>query len=671
MSGVDRDVRPLTRAPIPADTERVFSPLTPVALRRLGAAVGCVILAELAVTVLLGRGLGGPALVPYPDLVGDVAIVAAAGLLTAQRPTNPIGWLLATFAALGATQNLGSVYGVRALRFPGEHLIGGPLALSLGDSLWIPAMFVPLTLLPVLYPDGTLPAPWWRWVNRIATVGMVLATVVAATDTGSARDDIAGGRPIATLPHGIAMTLGVAAGVSLAGAAVLSIGGLLGRIWVAERPQRQQMLWLITTALIAVPALFVTQGHWLFALALALVPLAVAVGVLRYQLLGIEIAVRRILVYGLLTVIVVGIYGGVSAFVSAVVPTGPEPKVIAAAAVAIVLSPVRDRLQRMVDRLVYGARHDPLSAVREVGAHVATMIGDPLAGVVRAVADAIRSPVTIVDPTGTVLTTTGESTGRTVTRTLSVGGAPVGDLVIALPPGESGLGPADERMVDALAVPVAIVVHANRLNLDLTTARARLLEATAMERARFRADLHDGLGPSLSGVALGLQAVQQSVASRPDRAAVILARLHTEVGSAVEEVRRIIDALAPVALDGRSLDVAIRDRVTAASLASGLTFDVGVTALPELDAEVAAAAYRIADEAIANVLRHAQATHCVVRLSAAEDLRVEVHDDGRGYVAARPGGIGLASMRQRAERLGGYFEASGEGGGHVVVRLPL
>ena len=666
-----QDVRPLTRELVPADTERVFPPLTPAALRRLGAAIGCVVLAELVATVLLGRGLGGSALVPYPDLVGDVAIVAAAALLTTQRPTNPIGWLLAAFAALGATQNLGSVYGVRALRFPDEHLPGWALALSLGNSLWIPALVLPLTLLPVLYPDGILPRPWWRWVNRAAIVGMVLATLVAATDAAAARDDIAGGRPIATLPPGIAMALGVAAGVLLAVTTVLSIGGLFGRIWAAERPQRQQMLWLITTALIAVPALFLTQGHWLFALALALVPLAVAVGVLRYQLLGIEIAVRRILVYGLLTAIVVGIYAGVSAFVSAVVPTGPEPKVIAAAAVAIALSPVRDRLQRLVDRLVYGARHDPLSAVREVGAHVATMIGDPLAGVARAVADAVRSSVAIEDAAGTVLTTTGEIIGRTVVRTLSVGGAPVGELVIALPPGESALGAADERLVDALAVPVAIVVHASRLNADLTVARARLMEATATERARIRADLHDGLGPSLAGVALGLQAVQQSVATRPERAAAIVARLHTEVESAIEDVRRIIDALAPVALDGRPLDVAIRDRVAAASLASGLIFDIGVTDLPELDAEVAAAAYRIADEAIANVLRHAQATHCVVRVSAAEDLRIEVHDDGRGYVAPRPGGIGLFSMRQRAERLGGCFEASGDGGGHIVVRLPL
>jgi signal transduction histidine kinase len=650
-------------------------PLPSSLSRRLGPAVGAFVIAELVATVLLGRGMGDNlALVPYPDLVGDLAIVAAAALLTRLRPANPIGWLLVTFAALGATQNLASVYGVRAYRFPAEHLVGGPLALSLGNALWIPAIFVPLTVLPVLYPDGHLPASWWRWVNRAAVAGMAIATVVAATDAGSARDDVAGGRPVTTLPSTVAMVLGVTAGLLLAAATVLSVGGLFARIARSQRPQRQQMWWLVTTALIAVPALFLTQGHWLFALALALVPVAVVVGVLRYRLLGIELAVRRILVYGLLTAIVVGIYAGASAFVSALAATGPAPAVIAAAAVAVALSPVRDRLQRVVDRLVYGARHDPLAALERVGAHVAAVADEPLAGVASAVADALRSPrVTIVDPAGHALATSGTDAvaGTVVTRALSVGGADVGELIIALPRGERVLATADQRVVDALGGAVAGVVHAQRLNRDLDAARARLVEATSTERARVRADLHDGLGPSLSGVALGLQAVQHSIGTRPARAAEIAERLHTEIAHAIEEVRRIIDALAPVALDGRRLDAALHDRAVAAELASGMRVDLRVAELPELPEETVIAAYRIVDEAIANVLRHARATHCVVRVSVEDELRIEVHDDGRGYATARPGGVGLGSMRRRAERLGGTFEASGEGGGHVIAWLPL
>jgi hypothetical protein len=359
-------------------------------------------MAELIATVLLGRGLGGgSAVVPYPDLAGDVAIVVAAALLTTLRATNPIGWLLLAFAALGATQNLASVYGVRAVTFPSEHLSGGSLGLSAGDSLWIPALFVPLTLLPVLYPDGKLPAPWWRWVNRAAIVGMLLATIASATSAAAARSDVPGGRPVAELPSNVALVIEWAGGVLLGVATLIAVGGLFVRIGRAKWPQRQQMLWLVTTALVAVPALFVTQGHWLFAIALALVPFAVVVGVLRYRLLGIELAIRRILVYGLLTALVVGIYAAVSAGISVLVPT-PVPAVAAAAAVAVALSPVRDGLQRVVNRLVYGDRHDPLAAVRHIGAQISALSVDPLAGVVEAVAGSVRaSHVAVRTPAAT------------------------------------------------------------------------------------------------------------------------------------------------------------------------------------------------------------------------------------------------------------------------------
>ncbi len=646
----------------------------PVLLRRLGFAAGAAVLAELAATVLCGHGLGGAAMVPYPDLTGDVLIVVAAVLLTSQRPVNPIGWLLLAFAALGATQNLASVYGVRAFMLTGQGWPFGPLALSLGDSLWIAALFLPLTLLPVLYPDGHLPAPWWRWVNRAAVTGMVLATVVAATDAGAARDDVAGGRPIAVLEPGPARTIGVTAALLLAPTVVLSVGGLLRRSWTAPSPQRAQMLWLLTTALIAGPALFLTQGHWLFAVALALVPLAVTVGVLRYRLLGIELAVRRILVYAVLTAFVVGIYAATSALISALVPAGPEPAVVAAAAVAVVLSPVRDRLQRLVDRLVYGARHDPLAAVRQVGTEVSVVSADPLGGVLAAVASSVRaSYAAVVDPAGVVVAATGtpDPTRHNV-RALSIGGEHLGDLVIAAAAGERALAGPDQRIVDALAVPVAMVVHADRLNRELAAARQRLVAATEAERARLRHDLHDGLGPSLSGVGLGLEALQRLAMTDADRAAQITIRLRTEVAQAVDEVRRIIDALAPGAVEQAGLIDALRRRATAAMDASGITIDLSVAAdLPGLPDATVAAVYRIVDEATTNVLRHAGATRCVIRISAGAELTIEVHDNGRGWAGPRPGGIGLTSMRRRAEQLGGTFTATGHDGGHILVRLPL
>jgi hypothetical protein len=134
--------------------------------------------------------------VPYGDLAADAGIVGAGLLLTLARPRNPIGWLMLTFAWLGATQNLGVAYGIRATL---EHRPLAGLGLSVGESLWVPAMFLPVTVLLVLYPDGRLPARWWRWVNAAALAGMAALTVALALAPDTGADDVAGGRPIVAL----------------------------------------------------------------------------------------------------------------------------------------------------------------------------------------------------------------------------------------------------------------------------------------------------------------------------------------------------------------------------------------------------------------------------------------------------------------------------------------
>ena len=209
------------------------------------------------------------------------------------------------------------------------------------------------------------------------------------------------------------------------------------------------------------------------------------------------------------------------------------------------------------------------------------------------------------------------------------------------------------------------------LNTELEDARRHLLDATQAERNRLRRDLHDGLGPSLSGVALGIEAAQAALGSNPARTAQILDRLRAEMIGTVEEIRRIIDGLRPPALDSLGLVGALRTH--AAHSADRMAVDVIVDAeLSPLDPEVEAAAYRIALEAVTNARRHAAAGHCTVRLSTQDDqLRVEVIDDGHGLPAALRDGVGLSSMRHRAERLDGELDVrSGSGGTTVVARLP-
>lgn len=230
---------------------------------------------------------------------------------------------------------------------------------------------------------------------------------------------------------------------------------------------------------------------------------------------------------------------------------------------------------------------------------------------------------------------------------------------------------AESRLLAALALQVAVVVRAVGLTEALEAERDRVVAATATERDRLRGDLHDGLGPSLSGVALGLQALSDTVGAG-DRAAsgALLERIRDEVGIAVTEVRSIIDGLRPTALDRLGLTDAIRRH--ASTVSATVPVRVDAADLPALPPTVENAAYRITTEALTNVARHARAQEVQVTLSATDSvLELTVSDDGCG-VGTAAAGVGLTSMRRRAETLGGRLGLdSGPDGTTITATLPL
>ena len=418
---------------------------------------------------------------------------------------------------------------------------------------------------------------------------------------------------------------------------------------------------------------------WLYDVGLVAIPAAVAVGVLRYRLLGVEVVIRRTLQFAVLTLLVVAVYAAATAAMSALVSDATGSRVVAAAAVALVLLPLRDRLQTWVDRLVYGARRDPLGAIQQVGASVSAVTADPLPAVTASVADAVRaSYVVITDAGRNVLAETGtDRGGARLAYPLIVAGQQVGELVICPARGESAVSAADARVIATLVAPVAAIVHAAQLTERLATAHERTLAAAQQERSRIRRDLHDGLGPSLSGVALGLEAVQAALPDDTETAAKLTARMRTEIVGAVEDVQHIIDELRPAALEEVGLVQALRERAAslAARSASGIVIQVRaaepVSGLPE---QVEIAAFRIAEEAMTNVLRHARASRCEVCVEVGDVLVLSVSDDGVGLPGqTRPDGIGLTSMRQRATDLGGDCTVGPADPSGVIVRarLPL
>jgi signal transduction histidine kinase len=244
-------------------------------------------------------------------------------------------------------------------------------------------------------------------------------------------------------------------------------------------------------------------------------------------------------------------------------------------------------------------------------------------------------------------------------------------LAVDVPLGRQ-LSSLDLALLSDLAHYAAVLVRSERQGTQLRESRSRIVNGREEERRRLRRDLHDGLGPSLAAIVLTLNAAQ----SRTDgeQRSALLAHAREEVRQAIAEVRRLVDDMRPPAIDEVGLLGAVRQRATA--LSGALTFEVeGPDPMPDLPAAVEVAAFRIASEAMTNVVRHSGATRCRVNMSVNGRFELAVIDNGHGVgrSPATDGAVGWASMRERAAELGGRctFSIRPEGGLLVQATLPL
>jgi signal transduction histidine kinase len=294
---------------------------------------------------------------------------------------------------------------------------------------------------------------------------------------------------------------------------------------------------------------------------------------------------------------------------------------------------------------------------------------DVLPAVVRTVAESLRLRYVAVELAGELAATSGRrGPGTLAAVPLTFQGEQLGRLLCETrAPGER-FGPADLRALRELARHIAVAAREVMLTRDLLRSREQLIRAREEERRRLRRDLHDGVGPSLAGIALGLDSARRALRSDPAAAEQTLRELRRATQESVAEVRRLARDLRPPALDQFGLLGALREQ------AQRLGGDLELPAeLPELPAAVEVAAYRIASEALTNAARHAGAGACRVRLSLNGGLRVEVDDDGIGVPDGYVAGVGIASMRERAEELGGGLrvERRAPSGTRVLATLPL
>jgi two-component system NarL family sensor kinase len=638
-------------------------------------ALFAVVVAEAAA----GSALGAAAGMTPSDLVDAFVVTnlviglscGVAGVLIAwQRPANPVGWLLLGAAVCQSTSGVAVTLGMVGVGDGWPEPVLRTLA-ALAACAWplSVAVFLPLAL--IRFPDGLLPGRLWRAAAWLTLPSGILFTLSSGTGPEPVGPP---GRQVQAwfvLPgYADLAPLWTVSELLILLVFGLAAVGLAVRYRRGDEQRRRQLLWLVL-AVVAVVVMLVPWGLFgagpiLQLLALALVPAAITIAVLRHQLLDIRLVLSRTLVYALLTAAVLAVYTGLIAVAGgAVGGLGLGGSVLVTLLIAVAFDPLRRRLQRLADRALYGDRADPVRALARMGEQL-TGTGELLG----AVCEALRLPAAAIVQDGVQTASHGEAE-RYEPVPLVYQGEQVGELLVGIRRGQRGLDRADRVALEVLAAPLAVAVHATTLSAAVQRSREQIVAAREEERRRLRRDLHDGLGPTLTGISFQADAAGNLIGSDPAAAARLLVALRAAATGAIADVRELVHALRPAALDELGLVEALR------RFAAQLGPQVVVHApaeLPELSAAVEVAGYRIAVEALTNAARHAGGP-IELRVGVDGALQVQVVDHATGSGPWVPG-VGLTSMRERAAELGGTVEVgprpgTDDPGGRVLARIPL
>lgn len=628
---------------------------------------------------------------------------AAVGVVVAsRRSANPVGWLFLGAASSFALQDFARQYAVYGLLTePGALPAAGAMAWF---AIWPGGLgaILMLLILPLLFPDGRPASPRWRpvaWLIALVSATMLLLyTLTPGTVYGTGIANPLGVealRPVQGLLDGVFI-------VQFVGLLLVSVSSLVARFVRSTGEERLQLKWIMYAAsaslvwvLVNYPieAAFPSLFAVLDALVFSSVPVAAGVAILSYRLYDIDLVINRTLVYGAMTACVVGIYVLVVGYLGALfrVDDNLAVSLVATGLVAVLFQPLRGRVQRGVNRLMYGERDEPYAAVSRLGERLeAALEPDAVPStIVETVREALKLPHAAIalprEDALEIVAASGEPPGGPPTDPLvlplSYGGETVGQLLLApWGPGE-GFSASDRRLLDNLARHAGVALHGVRAINDLRRSREGLVLAREEERRRLRRDLHDELAPTLAALGLTAATVGELIPTNPEEAASANEKLRGAIRATVGDVRRLVYDLRPPALDELGLVEAIKERATRNGAgAEGPRVTVEAPeALPPLPAAVEVAAYRIVQEALTNVSRHARASTCYVRFAGPDGraLEVEVTDDGVGLPNRPEGGVGLSSMRERAAELGGVCEigpaSNGEArsGTRIFARLPL
>ncbi len=650
---------------------------------------------------------------------------ATVGALVASRvPGNPVGWLLlgsalaytlaTTVTGLPAPGTGGPAWYVAAADLAGQPLYTAGLALGF------------LTLL--LFPTGSLPSRRWRWAGWLIAVGWLLFAV--GQTFGPARlPDFDAANPAAVAgAAGRALSALQAGQVLAVAGGVLACISLIVRFRRSENVVRKQIEWLAYAAAVVVAGVIANVAlgavpqtlnvnnyeNGVISLALAGIPVAMGIAILTRRLYDIDVIVNKTLVYGSLAVFITAVYValvvGTGRYVGQQGDAGFGLSILATAVVAVAFQPVRERVQHLANRLVYGKRATPYEALSTFADQLgATMPAEELlpqlARVLAGATGATRTQVWLCagdllrleaaypagDPAGhpaqpplqpIALPPHGlpDFPGATTAFEVSHGGERLGALTLAKRPGEA-LTPVERRLAAQLAAQAGLVLHNAGLTeqlkermAELLASRKRIVEAADSERRRLERNIHDGAQQQLVALSVMARLAETTVDGDKDSARAMVAQAQADATDALENLRDLARGIYPPLLAERGLVAALEAQAGRSAIPVTVEAD-GLGRYPQ-DAETAV--YFSALEALQNVAKYAGASRACVRLAGPDGrrgaLEFSVTDDGAGFDSGSAGyGTGLQGMADRLAALGGDLQVRSKPGQGTTVtgRLPV
>jgi signal transduction histidine kinase len=405
------------------------------------------------------------------------------------------------------------------------------------------------------------------------------------------------------------------------------------------------------------------------------VPPLLSLGMTVPDVIDIRLLISWIVLYSAMFELTVAVFSAATVLIEGAsgTPTSRATGTLIAFVIAAAFGPVAARLRGVVDEVLFGSRGDAVRTLSGLGEKLSAA-GGPGDWVV-SLQEAIGVPRIELWDIDRCIATAGSGGVEEFIVTLTADGDEVGRLVVGVPADSRGLHPQVRSVLQLVAAPLARALQGISLTADLRESRGQVLTALEEERRRLRRDLHDSLGPILTGVAFTTDAARNHASTDSAETIRLLDTVRAETAAAIVEIRRLVEGLRPPALDEMGLVAAVAQRVSQLRTADGEPLIVTVIAperLPHLPAAVEVAAFRIIVEAVSNVARHSGSASATVELGVGGGvLEVAVRDEGQAADHWIPG-TGLQSIRERGEQLGGTVTIrSDAGGGLVGVSIPF